>query len=147
MSKVSDKTLLLESVNYRSQASLARALNVHPSSVYSRAKRLGLQKNQSGRGLIKTKINDSRKIPLKEILEGKHPSYQTNKLRLRLIKEGIFENRCDECKICEWNGQKVVCELDHVNGDRHDHRLHNLRLLCPNCHSLTPTFRGKNKRR
>ena len=33
------------------------------------------------------------------------------------------------------------CELDHINGDPTDHRLENLRLICPNCHSLTPTYR------
>ncbi|MGB4076287.1 MAG: HNH endonuclease [Minisyncoccia bacterium] len=36
-------------------------------------------------------------------------------------------------------------ELDHVNGDRHDNRIENLRILCPNCHSLKPTHRGRNK--
>lgn len=41
-------------------------------------------------------------------------------------------------------GRAIPLELDHVNGDRTDNRLENLRLLCPNCHALTPTYRGRN---
>ena len=52
-----------------------------------------------------------------------------------------------ECSICsktEWLGQKLTLELDHKNGDNHNNKLDNLRWLCPNCHSLTSTFRGNN---
>lgn len=40
---------------------------------------------------------------------------------------------------------RIPLELDHINGDRHDNRLENLRVLCPNCHSLKPTHRGLNR--
>jgi len=86
-----------------------------------------------------------RARPLQEILEGKHPHVQSNSLKCRMLKEGLVENRCSACGIDEWMGQAIVCELDHINGDRHDHRLENLRLLCPNCHSQTPTYCGKNR--
>lgn len=70
---------------------------------------------------------------------------QSNKLRIRLLKEGIFEHKCSSCDNTEWLGQPISLELDHKNGNHQDNRLENLCLLCPNCHAQTPTYRGKNK--
>ena len=50
-----------------------------------------------------------------------------------------------ECELTEWREQLITLELDHINGDNKDNSLDNLRLLCPNCHSQTPTYRGRNK--
>ena len=69
---------------------------------------------------------------------------QTTQLRRRLVAEGLKEPRCERCGRHEWNGQPVPLELDHVNGRREDNRLANLRLLCPNCHAQTDTYRGRN---
>ena len=69
----------------------------------------------------------------------------SNSLRKRLIKEGYKEHKCECCGITEWNGQPAPIELDHINGNHHDNRLENLRILCPNCHAQTDTYRGKNK--
>lgn len=41
-------------------------------------------------------------------------------------------------------GKPLVLELDHIDGNNQNDQRHNLRYLCPNCHSQTPTFRGKN---
>lgn len=71
----------------------------------------------------------------------------TSALRRRLIKEGILEARCHLCGLEEWRGAAISLELDHINGVNDDHRLENLRLVCPNCHSQTETFRGRNNRR
>lgn len=66
-------------------------------------------------------------------------------IKRRIIKDNLIEYKCKICK-CEpiWNGIKLVLILDHINGIRNDHRLENLRFLCPNCNSQTETFAGKN---
>ena len=66
-------------------------------------------------------------------------------MRSRYLK--LRENVCcDVCKITDWNTQSLSFQVDHINGVRNDNRLENLRLLCPNCHSQTETFSGKNIR-
>lgn len=82
--------------------------------------------------------------PIEEILV-KDSSYQSYKLKNRLIKEGIKYNICEGCGLTMWQGKQIPLELHHINGDNRDNRLDNLVLLCPNCHALTETYRGKNK--
>jgi DNA-binding CsgD family transcriptional regulator/5-methylcytosine-specific restriction endonuclease McrA len=65
-------------------------------------------------------------------------------VKARLIKEGLKKNRCERCGISEWRGAALTLALHHVNGQRNDNRLENLELLCPNCHSQTSTYAGRN---
>jgi hypothetical protein len=86
-------------------------------------------------------------IPLPDVLV-EHSSYSRGSLKKRLLESGILQNRCSECKQePEWNDKKLVLVLDHVNGISDDHRLMNLRLLCPNCNSQMPTFCGRHNYR
>lgn len=69
-------------------------------------------------------------------------------LKTRLLKESLIEDKCSNCKSPPvWNGKLLVMQLDHINGDNTDNRIENLRLLCPNCHSQTDTFGGKNTKK
>ena len=126
----------------QSMSAAAAKLGIHYQTFRRRAIKFDLfETNQSGKG-IKKKRN---RIPLDEILAGEHPQYQTNYLRLRLLEVGIKENVCEECGVSEWNNKPLTCELEHIDGNRANHRLENLRMLCPNCHSQTPTFRNKKR--
>jgi hypothetical protein len=71
----------------------------------------------------------------------------SNALRRRLLTAKIFEHRCSSCQLADWLGGPIPLELEHRNGRRDDNRLANLCLLCPNCHALTATYRGRNQRR
>lgn len=86
------------------------------------------------------------RIALSDILK-QGSWFQSYKLKKRLFAEGLKPRNCEECG---WSKQSedgyLPLELDHINGDRYDNRLENLRVLCPNCHSLKPTHRGKNKK-
>lgn len=91
-------------------------------------------------------LHEKNTIPLTEILSGKHPQYKTYHLKQRLLKEGLKKNCCEQCGLTNiWNNKPIAIQLDHINGNSTDHRLENLRMLCPNCHSQTATFAGKNK--
>lgn len=68
-------------------------------------------------------------------------------LKKRLIDAGIKEDRCEQCGITEWLGRKLGIHLHHKNGDGTDNRLENLEMLCPNCHSQTDTYGGRNGHR
>jgi hypothetical protein len=82
-------------------------------------------------------------FPLENILVIGRPT-ATSKLKQRLLEAGLKEGRCEVCGLKTWNDGPIPLELDHINGRRDDNRLSNLRLLCPNCHAQTPTYRGRN---
>ena len=139
--KITDDQIRESYIKYETLHVASSELNMTVVSLWRRAKKIGLRwKDKNYRSVSPTKI------PISEILEGKHPYYQTLKLKKRLIKEGIKKNECEICKISEWNGKSLSMQLDHIDGDSHNHKLENLRMTCPNCHSQTETYCGKNKK-
>lgn len=78
----------------------------------------------------------ARRLPL-EKLKSK------SALRSCLIRER--GDRCERCKITEWCGEPITIEMDHIDGNKKNHAEENLRLLCPNCHSQTLTWRNKKR--
>jgi len=98
----------------------------------------------TGQAHLRGKTNPHvRRHPLQSILR-RGTYYQSNKLRKRLLRERVLEPKCTSCGGVEWLGRSIPLELDHVDGDKTNNQLDNLRLICPNCHALTPTYRGKN---
>jgi DNA-binding CsgD family transcriptional regulator/5-methylcytosine-specific restriction endonuclease McrA len=84
-----------------------------------------------------------RAMPIEELLDGR-PRHRKH-LKKRLLDAGLLEARCRQCGLTDWRGTPLTLALHHVNGDRHDNRLDNLELLCPNCHSQTENFAGRNR--
>lgn len=100
-----------------------------------------------GKGWNREWTFDPRKpaIALELVLvEGR--STQSYKLKKRLFLAGMKQELCELCGWAERSEDgRIPLELDHINGRHDDNRIENLRILCPNCHSLQPTHRGKNK--
>lgn len=70
-----------------------------------------------------------------------------NAVKKRLLKENLIEHKCKECGLQNsWNNKPITLQLEHINGIFNDNRLENLCWLCPNCHTQTETFCGKNKK-
>jgi hypothetical protein len=114
------------------------------SVVRHRIRRLGLSTDHfTGQGWRKgTHVPCFPASPLSKLLQT-GTRVQSYKLKKRLFAEGLKVRRCDWCGNTEWLGQPIPLELDHINGDQTDNRIENLRILCPNCHALTQTYRGK----
>lgn len=89
------------------------------------------------------KVISNNKKPISYYLLEDSNCNRTN-LKRRLTEEGLLEHKCYICNVKEWNNKPLSLQLDHINGISNDNRLENLRLLCPNCHSQTDNFAGKN---
>lgn len=98
----------------------------------------------SGKAWSKGKIIGP-KVDIEEYLENRK-GIKSYHLKARLLREGFMEPICNSCNLPDWLGEPIPLELDHINGKRNDNTITNLRLLCPNCHAKTPTYRGRNKK-
>lgn len=138
-----------------SLAAVMRRLGYTPSGGmhrYMRAqiRRLGLNTDHfRGQGWAKGRKRPGtgfRSVPLTDVLVADSFYVNNSRLRRRLVEEGLKSARCEICGLDEWRGESLPLALDHVNGDHCDNRLENLRILCPNCHALTDTWCGRNRR-
>lgn len=112
-------------------------------------KRLALKYNISLDHFLGSSQKGRPKRPrteLQEYLNNQKPC-GSFRLKNRLLKEGVISAQCTCCGGTEWLGAPIPLELDHIDGNSDNNTLSNLRLLCPNCHALTPTYRGKNQAR
>jgi Zn finger protein HypA/HybF involved in hydrogenase expression len=84
---------------------------------------------------------------LKKFTDEKKRLPNTHNTKLQLIKTKLLENKCEICNLTEWRGSPISLHLDHKDGNATNNNISNLRLLCPNCHSQTETYCGKNSKR
>ncbi len=95
-----------------------------------------------------TRQNASAKYNLEDILVENSSYHNIARLKIRLVNEGYLEYKCSCCgNTGKWNNKPLTLQLDHINGINNDHRIENLRFLCPNCHSQTDSFAGKNNKK
>ena len=81
-----------------------------------------------------------------EILKGNVKVEYNSSFRKLILKNNIFPYKCNKCGINKWNNEFITLEIEHKDGDKFNNSKENLELLCPNCHSQTPTFRKNRKK-
>lgn len=116
------------------------------SVVTKRIEEMGLDASHipTGQGVPAIKNRLAKKYKLEEILIENSSYGSMVCLRKRLQKELGWEHRCNGCKNTQWRGHPIPLEVEHKNGIHNDNRIQNLEFLCPNCHALTDTYKGKN---
>jgi hypothetical protein len=153
--RYTDQALIVAVQTSHSIAQVLKALGLSPTGCNYKAMQAHFQRLQLdtshflGQAHLRGKKHSwNACVPLPQILVQSSTYTNTSALKLRLLREGLLENRCSVCQMPPvWQGQPLVLILDHQNGDRTDNRLENLRLLCPNCNSQQLTFAGRNKGR
>ena len=98
-------------------------------------------------------ISKNRKLDIKNLIEGNliynnpYNGSINGTIKKYLIENKIFEYKCSCCGLDKWLEKYIILDLDHIDGNRNNNLLNNLRLLCPNCHSQTETYKGKKNKR
>lgn len=93
------------------------------------------------RGVVRSR---PRAMPIDILLSAPR---NRNHVKQRLFDLGLKDRRCERCGRADWLGMPIALTLHHVNGEGQVNRLENLEILCPNCHSQTDNFAGRNHRR
>ncbi|MBV9666033.1 MAG: HNH endonuclease [Actinobacteria bacterium] len=142
-----DEQLTEAVAKHNSMAAVIRELGLRVAggsytSLHFHILRLGLSTaHHTGKGWARDRRGvTSHPTPLDEILVENSRYQNAGKLRKRLIREGLKAPRCERCGRDSWLELPLPLELDHINGERTDNRLENLRILCPNCHAQTDTW-------
>lgn len=113
-------------------------------TIKDKIKEYGIDCSHFSRGSKNKGNKYSTKYELSEILVENSSYKNIACMKKRIIDENLMEYKCAICGISEWQNKPLSLQLDHINGVNNDHRLENLRFLCPNCHSQTETYAGKN---
>jgi hypothetical protein len=150
--KSTDEEFASAVAQYASIAQVLRSLGLSPTGAnykhtHKRVARIGLDTSHwTGQGHLRGKTHNwNPRFPTADLLVCDSPYTNMTALKRRLIREALLEARCYECGINDWRGRPLSLVLDHINGVHSDHRIENLRLLCPKCNSQMDTFAGRNK--
>jgi len=151
LSRVSDTQVQVAVQQSNSIAGVLRLLGlVETGSAHSgmkeRVGRLGCDTSHFGKTpKVRVLGLAAYRRPLSELLQ--QNTRPQNRTKARLLREGVFQEVCAICGLApEWNGKPLTLQLDHVDGDRYNNDITNLRIVCPNCHTQTPTFCSRNRK-
>ena len=136
------KNLILQWISEgKSKAYMSSELHCKQETLNRYLEKMGIEYNgnKAGKGIQKKRPC----LSLEEYLL-ESSDIQTNKVRKKILDEGLKPHKCECCGLSEWMGQPIPLEVHHKDGDRTHNELSNYELLCPNCHALTDTYRGKN---
>ena len=145
----SDEEFSIIVKNAKSFSDCCRAVGLSPNGrhgptmIKERCNQLGLTTDHFERS-----SNSNTRYTLDEILIENSTYLNIARLKKRILDEGRLPYVCAFCgNKGEWQNQPLTLQLDHINGNHTDHRIENLRFLCPNCHSQTETYAGRGQRR
>lgn len=143
---VSEEEFIQIVKNHYSVSSCIRACNLvvggaNYRGFWKRVKELNLDTDHfTGQGHLKGKNHNwSPEISIEKAFV-ENGSMQSRNLKNKILKHNLKDYKCENCGINKWLDKDISLQLDHINGVNNDNRLENLRFLCPNCHSQTPTF-------
>lgn len=139
------KQIVSESKTY-SEIMLKLGYTANRGNSYVGLKKYLKDNNINTSHLIRHFIPNNEQYSLDEILVENTKYTNMSKLKDRVLQANLLEYKCACCGINTWQNKSLVLQLDHINGNNRDNRIENLRLLCPNCHSQTETFCGRNKK-
>lgn len=150
-----DQDLTTAVSNNETLTGVLRSLNLsvggyNGSYVKKHIKRLALDMSHfKGHRVKKTRNSTtfSSNVTREQLVSGTAGYTNNTSLKNRLIKEGLLEEKCSSCALGPfWNSNPLSLQMDHIDGNSKNNILTNLRILCPNCHTQTPTFCGRKKK-
>lgn len=125
---------------HQSKAFMCRELHTKPGTLNNYLKKMGIEYtgNQGGKGIK----SDPKYKTAEEYVKG--TCIKSHKLKLKLIRDGIKEEKCELCGNTKWLGQIIPLELHHKDGNHFNNDFSNLLILCPNCHAMQGYNSGAN---
>ena len=151
--QIDEKTFQKIVKNSTSYTSICKKIGLSPygsngrNQIKKRCAQLNISTDHITGKVERINKGEHQKYSLDEILIENSTYTNRARLKIRLINENRLEYKCAICgNTGMWNNKELVLQLDHINGINNDNRIENLRFLCPNCHSQTNTFSGKNNK-
>jgi predicted amidophosphoribosyltransferase len=147
--KVTEEGFKLSVKSHLSKSSVIHDLGYSPTGANYRSFNILVRKwNVDCSHFTGQAHNKGKRFPPRRPLDDflvPNSDYYIGHLKQRIINEGVLLNKCAKCGIEPiWCNEPLMLVLDHIDGDSRNHSRNNLRLLCPNCNSQTPTFAGRN---
>lgn len=125
------------------KAFICRELRCKPLTLDMNLKKMGID-YKGNMGLKGKKIAPNRRHVSEYLINGS--LITSYKLKKKLIRDGVKEEKCEICGLTEWNGKNIPLEIHHLDGEGFNNELDNIKLICPNCHAQSDYYRGRNKK-